>query len=154
MWTKLLFNRETISFGKHATLDDDFKPYNDEERRIVKGHIDRIYQAFLEVVGKARGMSVDEVDPIAGGRVWTGRQAHERKLVDELGGLDAAISKARSLGGLKDDAPVREVWASKRMMPPAAGGAATYVAYMIESLGLLSRAPALAVMDYLPGELT
>ena len=37
---------------------------------------------------------------------------------------------------------------------PAAGGAATYVAYMIESLGLLSRAPALAVMDYLPGELT
>ena len=42
MWSKLHVNRETISFGKHATIEDDSGPYNDEERKIVKGQIDRI----------------------------------------------------------------------------------------------------------------
>ena len=154
MWSKLHFNRETISFGKRATMEDDSKPYSDEERKIVKSQIDRIYQVFLEVVGKARRMSPDEVDPIAAGRVWTGRQALERKLIDELGGLEAALSKARGLAGLRDDALVREVWAPKRTIPPAAAGAAAFVAYVLEGAELLSRAPALAVMDYLPGELT
>jgi protease-4 len=154
MWSKLRVNRETISFGKHATIEDDSRPYSDEERKIVKGQIDRIYRVFLEVVGKARGMGVEEVDPIAAGRVWTGRQAFERKLVDELGGLEAALSKARSLAGLEDDAPMREVWAPKRSVPPSATGAAAFVAYLLEGAELMSRAPALAVMDYLPGELT
>jgi protease IV len=154
MWSKLHVNRETISFGKHATIDDDSRPYTDEERRIVKSQIDRIYQVFLEVVGKARGMGVDEVDLIAAGRVWTGQQALERRLVDELGGLETALSKARSLAGLKDDAPVREVRAPKRMTPPAPSGVAAFVAYLLEGAETLNRAPALAVMDYLPGELT
>jgi protease-4 len=154
MWSKLHINRETISFGKHATIEGDFKAYTDEERRIVKSQIDRIYQVFLEVVGKARGMGVDEVDPIAAGRVWTGQQAFERKLVDELGGLEAALGKARTLAGLGEDTPVREVWAPKRTIPPAVAGAAAYIAYLLEGAELLSRAPALAVMNYLPGELT
>jgi protease-4 len=154
MWSKLHVNRETISFGRHATIEDDSRPYSDEERKIVKGQIDRIYRVFLEVVGRARAMGVEEVDPIAAGRVWTGRQAFERKLVDELGGLEAALSKARSLAGLKEDAPLREVWAPKRLVPPAAAGAAAFVAYLLEGAELMSRAPALAVMDYLPGELT
>jgi protease-4 len=154
MWSKLHVNRETISFGKHATIEEDSRPYTDDERKIVKGQIDRIYRVFLEIVGKARGMEVEEVDPIAAGRVWTGRQAFERKLVDELGGLEAAVSKARSLAGLKQDAPMREVGAPKRLVPPAAAGAAALVAYLLDGAELISRAPALAVMDYLPGELT
>ena len=154
MWSRLHINRETISFGKHATLEDGSRPYTDDERRIVKAQIDRIYRVFLEVVGKARDMSVDELDPIAAGRVWTGQQALERKLVDELGGLEAALTKARSLAGLSEDAPVRDVWAPKRTIPPAAAGAAGFLAYVLEGAALLSRTPALAVMDYLPGELT
>ena len=154
MWSKLHVNRETISFGRHATLEDDSRPFTDEERKIVQGQIDRIYSVFLELVGKARGMNVDEVDPIAAGRVWTGRQALERKLVDELGGLQAALAKARRLAGLAEDATVREVWAPKRSIPPVPAGAAAFAAYLVEGARMLSRAPALAVMDYLPGELT
>jgi protease-4 len=87
--------------------------------------------------------------------VWTGRQAFERKLVDELGGLDAAVRKARSLAGLPETTQVREVRPPKRMVPPqAVAGAAGYVGYLLEGVSLLSRAPALAVMEYLPGELT
>jgi protease-4 len=154
MWSRLHVNRETISFGRRATLEDDSRPYTDDERRIVKGQIDRIYRVFLEVVGKARGMSVDEVDPVAAGRVWTGRQAFDRKLVDELGGLEEAATKARTLAGLPLGAPLREVWPPKRMSAPVPADAAAYAAYLSESAQLFSRAPALAVMDYLPGELT
>jgi protease-4 len=155
MFAKLMFNRETIAFGQHATIDSDERLYTDEERAIVKSHIDRTYTIFLEVVAKARKMTPQEVHPIAAGRVWTGRQAFERKLIDELGGLDAAIRKARALAGLGDKAAVREARAPKRMIPPPAiAGAAGYLAYLLEGVALLTRTPALAVMEYLPGELT
>ena len=155
LWSRLLINRETIAFGEHAAIDSDETRYSDEERLIVQGQIDRTYGLFLELVGKARGMSPDDVHPIAAGRVWTGQQALERKLVDELGGLDAAVSKARSLAGLKADAPVREPRAPKRTIPPptpAAAGLAGFVGYLLEGVSLLSSAPALAVMEYLPAE--
>jgi protease IV len=155
MWSKLMFNRETVAFGQHATIESDDKPYTDEEREIVRGQIDRIYKLFLDIVGAARNMTPEEVHPIAAGRVWTGRQAFERKLVDELGGFDAAVRKARSLAGLPATAPVREARPPKRMIPPpAAAGAAGYFTYLLEGAALLTRTPALAVMEYLPGELT
>jgi protease-4 len=155
MFSKLMFNRETIAFGQHSTIESDDRPYSDEERAIVKGQIDRIYALFLEVVAKARKMTPEELHPIAEGRVWTGRQAFERKLVDELGGLDTAIRKARSLAGLGDKAPVREARPPKRAIPPQAiAGAAGYLGYLLEGVAMLTRTPALAVMEYLPGELT
>jgi protease-4 len=153
LWSKLLFNRESVSFGKHVMLQSNEKPYADDERKIIQGEIDRIYGLFLQVVGKSRGIATEDVHPIAAGRVWTGRQALERKLVDELGGLDAAVRKARSLAGLKDDAPAREVFAPKRMIPPrSVAGALGYVTHLLEGIALVNRAPALAVMNYLPEE--
>ncbi len=155
LWSKLMLNRETVAFGRHATIESDDKPYTDEERAIVKGQIDRIYKVFLDLVGKARKMTPEEVHPIAAGRVWTGRQAFELKLVDELGGLDAALRRARSVAGLPDSAPMREARAPKRMIPPPPGAApAGFIGYLLEGVSLLSRAPALAVMEYLPGEVT
>jgi len=154
LWSKLMFNRETIAFGKHATLQSDERPFTDEEREIMKGQIDRAYTFFVDLVAKARKMTPEEVHRIAAGRVWTGRQAFERKLVDELGGVDAAIRKARRLAGLSDTAPVREARPPKRMIAPQAiAGAAGYIGYLLEGVSLLNRAPALAVMEYLPGEL-
>jgi protease-4 len=155
LWSKLMFNRETVAFGKHATLDSDERPFTDEERAIMERQIDRAYRIFIDIVAQARKMTPEEVHPIAAGRVWTGRQAFERKLVDELGGLDAAVRKARSLAGLAENAPAREARPPKRMIPPAAApGAAGYIGYLLEGISLLSRAPALAVMEYLPADLT
>jgi protease IV len=153
MWSKLHVRRETVAFGKHVTISSDERTFSKEEREIVRGEIDRIYDLFLEVVGRARGMAREELHPIAAGRVWTGRQAIERKLVDELGGLDAAVRKARSLAGLKASAPAREVQAQRRTIPPAAAtGAAGYIGWLLEGAALLNRAPALAVMDYVAEE--
>jgi protease-4 len=155
LWSKLMSNRETISFGRHVTMESDERPFTDEEREIVRRQIGRIYQLFLQRVGKARHMTPEEVHPIADGRVWTGRQAFERKLVDELGGFDAAVRKARTLAGLADSAPAREARAPKRMIPPVGvASAAGFIGYLLEGVSLLSTAPALAVMEYLPGDLT
>jgi len=156
LWTKLLFNRETIGFGDHVTMQSDERPYSEEEREILRQQIDHLYRGFLEVVARARKMTPDQVHPIAQGKVWTGRQALERGLVDEMGGLDAGVRKARALAGLPDRAPLREARGPRRMIPPQAepAAAAGWFAYLLEGLTLLSRAPALAVMEYLPGELT
>ena len=155
LWQKLLFNRETVAFGDRVTLYSDERPFSDEERNLVREDVDRVYRGFLDIVARARKMTTDELQPIAQGKVWTGRQALERKLVDELGGLEAGISKARALAGLKEDTAVREVRGPKRAIPPLAGAAAAgWLGYLLEGLTLLNRAPALAVMEYLPGELT
>ena len=155
LWQKLLFNRETVAFGDRVTLYSDERPFSDEERNLVREDVDRIYRGFLDIVARARKMTTDELQPIAQGKVWTGRQALERKLVDELGGLEAGISKARALAGLKEDTAVREVHGPKRAIPPLAGAAAAgWLGYLLEGLTLLNRAPALAVMEYLPGDLT
>ena len=154
LWSKLLFNRETIAFGEHVTINSDERPYSDVERDIVRREIDHIYRSFLDVVAKARKMSVEQLRPNADGKVWTGRQALERGLVDELGGLDAGVRKARSLAGLPERAPLREVRGPRRYVPPLPEPATAWFGYVLEGLTLLGHAPALCVMEYLPGELT
>ena len=153
MFSKLLVNRETVAFGNHVTLEGDDDPFTDEERKIVRGEIDRTYELFLEAVASSRKMTRDEVHPIAAGRVWTGSQAMERRLLDEMGGLETAVSKARRLAGLAESTPAREVRAPRRAVPPQAmPSAAAWLGYVLEGIGLLSRAPSLTVMDFLPAD--
>jgi protease-4 len=150
LFSKLLVNRETVAFGKHAALESDERPYSAEERQIVQKFIDRAYGMFLDQVGQARKLERSELEPIAAGRVWTGRQALERKLVDEMGGIDAALSKARTLAGLPETAPVREVHPSKRALAPRTlPTAAALAGYLVDGVALLNRTPTLAAMDLL-----
>jgi protease-4 len=67
---------------------------------IYQQSVDFIYRQFLGYVSQARGMTVDEVDAVAQGRVWSGIQARELGLVDNLGGLDKAVEAAARLAGL------------------------------------------------------
>jgi len=154
LFSKLLVNRETVAFGRHVTLESDDDPFTDEERRIVQAEIDRTYELFLGAVAASRHMTSEQVQPIAGGRVWTGTQALERKLVDELGGLDSAIRKARRLAGLPETTPAREVRAPRKQVPPRAmPSAAGLLGYVLDGISVLSRAPALAVMEFIPNDI-
>ena len=150
LWAKLLVNRETVAEGRHALMEGDEKPYTAEERQIVQSMIDRAYGMFLDVVASARGVTRGDVEPIAGGKVWTGAQALERKLVDELGGLDAALAKARSLAGLPDTALAFEVHPPKRALAPQTlPTAAALAGYLLEGVTLFNRTPVHALTELL-----
>lgn len=86
--------------------NDRFTP---EQQAMVEAEADLFYDDFVRRVAQARGMPVDDVDAVARGRVWTGADAHERGLIDELGGLRTAIRRAKLLAGLDADAEVRLV---------------------------------------------
>ena len=85
------------------------QPFTDEQHAHVEAEADLFYTDFVERVADGRKMTVEAVDAIARGRVWTGADALERGLVDELGGLRTAITRAKVLAGLEPDADVRLV---------------------------------------------
>jgi protease-4 len=74
-------------------------PFSESEAARINVMLDQVYDGFLERVSKGRKMSVESVDKIAGGRVWTGKRAVEIGLADEIGGLENALDyAAQSLG--------------------------------------------------------
>ena len=123
LWEKLTFNHETLSRGGAAGLFDSATAFSDAERDTMLGHIRRVYDVFLARVATSRNLPLEALDAVAGGRVWTGRQAFERGLVDALGTLDDALAKARELAGVGPGVPAREVRAGRKRRGPAAGAA-------------------------------
>jgi protease-4 len=103
--TKGLFDRvrarrEIVSKGKAAGLYADVATFDDEERSRIQADIGSAYKRFRTRVADGRRLSVEQVEDVARGRVWTGEQALKLGLVDELGDLHAAVDKARSLAKL------------------------------------------------------
>jgi protease-4 len=88
---KLGIHVETVKFGAYADLGMPNRALNSSERQIVQNGVDLIYNDFIEKVAKGRKLKAEQVDSIAQGRVWSGKDALKIGLVDELGGLDRAI---------------------------------------------------------------
>jgi protease-4 len=107
-------------------LFDFERPFSDEDRELVWESLQRIYDMFLDRVAASREMTRQDADTIGGGRVWSGRQALEKGLVDELGGLDRALETARQLAGLDERAPVRLFNPSQQSIPPLPQPAAVF----------------------------
>jgi protease IV len=84
-------------------------PFTPEQRAHREAEADLLYTDFVERVAEGRNLSIQAVDAVARGRVWTGADAVERGLVDELGGLRAAVRRAKQLAGLDEDTEVRVV---------------------------------------------
>ena len=82
-------------------------PFTEEQQAQVEAEADLFYTDFVERVAQGRGMSVADVDAVARGRVWTGADAKERGLVDELGGLRTAVERAKVLAGFERDTEVK-----------------------------------------------
>ncbi|MCG5030205.1 signal peptide peptidase SppA [Mesosutterella sp. OilRF-GAM-744-9] len=78
-----------------------------DELQAAQLQVDNTYAKFLARVAKARGMTTAAVDKVGQGRVWTGRQAKQRGLVDELGNFGAAVAEASKLAGIKGDAELK-----------------------------------------------
>jgi protease-4 len=101
-------NTETLAVGSPlVTSFTSERPFNQAERAAFEGFIDRAYQQFLGLVAEGRGMTTEQAREVARGRVWTGVQAHERGLVDHLGGFNVAVARARALAEIDEDARVQ-----------------------------------------------
>lgn len=104
---KLGVGSESLRTNANADAWSSNAPFTDEQRSQVEAEADLLYRDFIERVADGRKLSVEQVDAIARGRIWTGADAKERGLVDELGGLRAAITRAKVLAGLEPDTKVR-----------------------------------------------
>ena len=90
-------NREVLSQGRFADSNTPFKPLDEAAFRKFDETSGWIYRDFVGKVASRRKMSFDQADAVAGGRVWTGKRALEVGLVDQIGGLDAAVKEAQKL---------------------------------------------------------
>jgi protease IV len=95
VYDKLGGRIESTSIGKHAEIDSPARPYTPDERKKVQEQLQAFYDQFIEKVADSRHSEPEKIDAIAQGRVWTGRQAKENGLVDQLGGLERAIAIAK-----------------------------------------------------------
>jgi protease-4 len=95
-----------VSHGARSLMFSPRRGFSDDERERLAATIDAIYEDFVAKVARGRRRPVAEIESIARGRVWTGSDALDNGLVDELGGLRDAIRIARSRAHLPADAPV------------------------------------------------
>jgi protease-4 len=97
---RLGIGHEGVAGGRHGLMFSSLRAFTDEEWERLDVWLDRIYDDFTAKVVDGRGLSSDRVQEIARGRVWTGADAKQRGLVDELGGLREALEVARQRAGL------------------------------------------------------
>ncbi|HEV3057923.1 MAG TPA: signal peptide peptidase SppA [Vicinamibacterales bacterium] len=95
VYEKLGARIESTSIGRHAEINSPARPYNPEELKKLQEQLQAFYDQFVEKAAESRHMPPEKIDAIAQGRVWTGRQAKQNGLVDQLGGLDRAIAVAK-----------------------------------------------------------
>jgi protease-4 len=108
-------NWDTVKTGNFADLASNSRPKTPAEIKIYEKSVDRIYDFFLDKVSKSRKLSKQQVNKIAQGRVWSGKNAKEVGLVDSLGGLEDAIKYAANKANLGDDWEVEEYPAEKSL---------------------------------------
>lgn len=108
------FNPEVIRNGRFADLNSSSRSWDAAEEALVTRYIDEVYGRFVSRVAAGRKLSPERVNELGRGRIWSGADALELGLIDELGDVASAISLAKQLAGLSQHAPVRTVEA-----PPA-----------------------------------
>ena len=109
LYEKLGANIESESTGKHAEMNSPARPYNADETKKVNEQLRAFYDDFVRKVASSRHRTPSQIDQIAQGRVWTGQQAKDNGLVDELGGLARAVIVAKQRAGLAADSDVELV---------------------------------------------
>jgi len=136
-WAKV--DRFVIKSGKFKDVGSDSRAMTAEERALMQELIGNVYQQFLKAVADGRKLPVDQVRPLADGRILTGEQAFTAHLVDKLGGLDVALDEIRELAKLDPKQKLNLVYPEPKrrsLMEVLGGGAADSLLQ-----GLLSRLP-------------
>ena len=106
LYDKLGITYDFVTRGPFALIHSDYDNWTSEEAELVADNHWKGYNDWVEDIAEHRGLTFDQVDSVARGRVWTGRQALERNLVDKLGGLDAAVAELKRKAEIPEDEDV------------------------------------------------
>lgn len=106
---KLGITNDAVSKGRRAQMDSPFHPFSPQERAKFEEQLQAFYDQFVEKVAQTRHMKPEHVDALGQGRVWTGQQAKQIGLVDEIGGLDRAIAMAKQSANIPASSDVEIV---------------------------------------------
>jgi len=106
LYGKLGLTLTTMKRGESADIFSTVRDLTDVERGNLQSWVESFYDQFIDRVAEARGLSREQVDAVAQGRVWTGAQAFERRLVDHLGSFEDAVRSAKIRAGFVEDARV------------------------------------------------
>jgi protease-4 len=106
LWQKLGVSWDGTQLGQNADIASSNRHFSPAERQRFEAMLDDSYQAFIQRVAEGRHIDPAKAAGLAGGRVWTGAQAKDNGLVDELGGLDKAVDLAGKIAKLPADQPV------------------------------------------------
>jgi protease-4 len=105
-FNSLGLEQRVFKSGEFKDIGSPVRELSDEEEQILQSIVDQAYEGFVDVIVEGRDLPRDEVLELADGRVYTGQQALDVGLVDELGSLDEALIGAREMAGLPEDALV------------------------------------------------
>lgn len=100
---------DAVKTHDHSDIMSVSRPKSPQELTVIQEHVESLYAKFIHLVATARNMEVEEVQVIAEGRVWTGIDAKAAGLVDDFGGIKAAVLEAAKLAELRDDYEVVEI---------------------------------------------
>jgi len=103
---KVGIKTEVVKSGKNKDLASVFRGIGQEERQIIQGVMDDVHEQFIEAVSDGRKISIEKTRAIADGRIFSGRQAINVGLVDEVGDLEYAIKSAAKLAGIEGEPEV------------------------------------------------
>jgi protease IV len=106
LFEKAGIQREIVSLGATASMPSAFASYSEHEWELLQRWMDDIYQRFKSRVAAGRGQSIEAVEEMARGRVWTGRQALSLGLIDEVGDFESAVRRAKELAAIPFEADV------------------------------------------------
>ena len=103
LYKRIGYNKETLSKGRYAEVDADNRSFTAEEEQYFDLNAWQAYTSFRDKAALSRGLTPENMEQFAQGRVWTGVQALERGLVDAVGGFDDALAAAKKAAGMKPD---------------------------------------------------
>lgn len=146
-WAKV--DRYVVKSGKFKDVGSDSRPMTPEEKELLQSLIGNVYEQFLKAVADGRKLPIDVVRPYADGRILTGEQAFQAKLVDRLGGLDAALEEIRVLAKMDAKQKLNLIYPEPKrrsLLEVLGTGAADGLVN-----GLMDRIPALKGLEEMQG---
>jgi protease-4 len=100
---KLGLRSMVVKSGKHKDLGSPLRPMSEEEKKLLQGVLDSVHEQFIRAVAEGRKLPVEKVRELADGRIFSGEQARELGLVDELGNLEDTLAMAATLAGIRGE---------------------------------------------------